>query len=237
MEKVLSPAPFTPGPARRLSARVALVDITDPARTVLTDCFRQFGIETVPIVANPVERMQKEKFEGCVVRLGPTAHDVIETARSSPANCRIVLYGFGGSAQDAMRLSKFGLNAMFTEPLERQTALKLVRATHLLVLHEFRRYVRIPVVTEVSVTTAENATFTATSQDISSGGMSLRSKQEISPGTNVEVSFALLTLPRIWIRGIVTWRKNIEHSFGIKFDPTDERRVKIKDWIDAYLEN
>ena len=58
----------------------------------------------------------------------------------------------GGSAQEAMRYSKYGINAMFQEPVERSAALKLVRATNTLVLHEFRRYVRIPVITEVDGT-------------------------------------------------------------------------------------
>ncbi len=40
---------------------------------------------------------------------------------------------------------------MFSEPLERPAALKLVRATRMLVVHEFRRYVRIPVMTEVQL--------------------------------------------------------------------------------------
>ena len=50
-----------------------------------------------------------------------------------------------------MRYSKYGINAMFNEPLERPAALKLIRATRMLVLHEFRRYVRIPVMTEVCI--------------------------------------------------------------------------------------
>jgi hypothetical protein len=50
------------------------------------------------------------------------------------------------------------------------------------------------------------------------------------------VSFALLTLPRIWVRGQVTWRKP-NKTFGIRFDPTDDRRLRIKEWIEAYLEN
>jgi len=50
------------------------------------------------------------------------------------------------------------------------------------------------------------------------------------------VSFALLTLPRIWVRGSVSWKKP-KHSFGVRFDISDERRRKLKEWIDAYLEN
>jgi hypothetical protein len=34
---------------------------------------------------------------------------------------------------------------------------------------------------------------------------------------------------------VVTWRKT--KSFGVRFDASDERRQKIKTWIDAYLEN
>jgi hypothetical protein len=54
-------------------------------------------------------------------------------------------------------------------------------------------------------------------------------------GTNLEISFSLLTLPRVSVRAVVTWRKS--KSFGVRFDPADERRQKIKEWIDGYLEN
>jgi hypothetical protein len=146
-----------------------------------------------------------------------------------------VLYGLGGSAQEAMRYSKYGINAIFHEPVERSTALKLVRATNMLVFHEFRRYVRIPVMTEVSLQINESKKLTATSVEVSSGGMSLRSADDLPAGQNLEVSFALLTLPRLWIRGTVTWKKP-KHSFGVRFDATDDRRRKLKEWIDAYLE-
>jgi hypothetical protein len=52
---------------------------------------------------------------------------------------------------------------------------------------------------------------------------------------NVEVSFSLMTLPRVNVRGVVSWRK--PKSFGVRFDAADERRQKVKIWIDSYLEN
>jgi len=227
---------LAPIPQSKKVARVALVDIADGASTILADCFRQFGIESVVLPAGEATRLQKEKFEACVVGLGPNAPAVMEAARSSSSNSRIVIYGLGGDTREAMRYSKYGVNAMFQEPVERTTALKLVRATQMLVLHEFRRYVRIPVVTEVAVETAAGKKFRATSVEISSGGMSLKTQEDIGAGNAVEVSFALLTLPRIWIRGSVTWRRP-KHSFGVRFDQTDERRRRLKEWIDAYLES
>jgi hypothetical protein len=211
------------------------VDLKDSPRTLLAECFRQFGIETVVMSANAADRLRQEKFEACVLKLGSGAEEVMEAARTSPSNSRLMLYGLGGNAQEAMRFSKYGVNAMFQEPLERPAALKLVRATHLLVLHEFRRYVRIPVMTEVAVVGTDGQRVTATSLEISSGGMSLKSADDLSKGTHVEISFALLTLPRVWVRGVVSWRKT--KSFGVRFDSADDRRQKVKEWIDAYLES
>ena len=182
------------------------------------------------------KRLSKEKFEACVVRVGTHAETVLESARGSRSNNRMVIYGLGGNVRDAMKLSKYGLNAVFQEPLERPAALKLVKATQMLVLHEFRRYVRIPVITEVSVI-AGQAHFTASSVEISSGGMSLKSAESVSPGMGVEVSFALLTLPRIWVRGNITWHKPAEKMFGVRFDIRDERRLRVKEWVDSYLES
>jgi hypothetical protein len=236
MERAFGTAPArTPAPGKKVAARAALVDLKESSRFLLNECFRQFGIETVLVSSSAAERLRQEKFEACVLNLAPGAEAVMESARTSPSNSRLVLYGLGGSAQEAMRYSKYGINAMFQEPLERPAALKLVRATHMLVLHEFRRYTRIPIMTEVTMVSNDGRRVAASSLEISSGGMSVKSAEDIPTGTNVDVSFSLLTLPRVNVRGVVTWRKS--KSFGIHFDPTDDRRHRVKDWIDAYLES
>jgi hypothetical protein len=220
---------------RKCSARVALFDLQPASAQLISESFRQFGIETVSVPREESNRLRHEKFEACVLPLTKDAREIIEIARSSASNSRIVIYGLGGSAQDAMRYSKLCLNAVFHEPLERSAAMKLVRSTRMLVLHEFRRYVRIPVMTEVGILLPDGGRVTATSQEISSGGMSLKGNQVPEQGKMVEVSFSLLTLPRVWVRGQVSWKKT-NKSFGIRFDATDERRQRLKDWIVGYLE-
>jgi len=235
MEKAFGTALAPNPPAKKGTARVALVDLKESDRYLLNECFRQFGIETVQVSATARDRLRQEKFEACVLKLAHGAEAVMEAARSSPSNSRLVLYGVGGSAKEAIRFSKYGINAMFEEPLERPAVVKLVRATHMLVLHEFRRYVRIPIMTEVTVVSADGHRLTASSVDVSSGGISLKSSEDMPAGTNVEVSFSLLTLPRVNVRGSVSWRRN--KSLGIRFDGADERRRKVKEWIDSYLES
>ena len=219
---------------RKAAARTALVGLDPSSMALLAECFRQFNIETVVMTSNAAERLHKEKFEACVLSLGEGADAVMEAARSSPSNSRCIIYGLGGNAQEAMRYSKYGINAMFNEPLERPAALKLIRATRMLVLHEFRRYVRIPVMTEVSLV-GDGRRIAASSIEISSGGMSVKSSEDFSIGANVEISFALMTLPRVNLKAVVSWCK--PKSLGVRFAAADEQRQKVKTWIDSYLEN
>jgi len=230
------PIPAVLPGARKSAARVALLDLPEASNSLMTECFRQYGIETISFGREQASRLQSEKFEACVLPLEGAAGGVIELARGSASNSRMVIYGLGGTAQDALRYSKLCINAVFQEPLERTAAMKLVRSTRTLVMHEYRRYLRVPVVTEVVVALADGGRVTATSREISMGGMSLRCNHAPELGTAVEVSFSLLTLPRVWIRGVVVWRKS-NKFFGVRFDATDDRRHPLKEWVNAYLES
>jgi len=67
--------------------------------------------------------------------------------------------------------------------------------------------------------------------------MSLKTENVVATGQGLEISFALLTLPRIWVRGTVSWYRPASSTFGLRFDPQDERRLRIKEWVDSYLES
>jgi hypothetical protein len=142
-QSLLSATPSIAPFVRKTAARTALVGLKEPHRALLSECFRQFGIESVVLSANDGERLKKEKFEACVMGLQAGTETLMEAARSSPSNSRCIIFGVGGNAKDALRFSKYGINAMFNEPMERSTVLKLIRATRALVVHEFRRYTRV----------------------------------------------------------------------------------------------
>jgi hypothetical protein len=228
------PIPFIP---KRIAARVLLAGLDDPTTAVLRECFKQFGIRTVGSPSDAEKRLQKEKFEACAVPLGwGEAESVLSAARNSASNSRIVIYGISRNTQEAMRFSKLGINAIIDHPVERQAALKVVRSTHLLVVHELRRYVRIPMVTEVKVDYG-HTNFCASSVEISAGGMSMRSDVRLGKEQAVEVSFSLPPNNKLVVaRAAVCWKRQGADMFGIRFDPTDERRLEVKRWIDSYLE-
>jgi hypothetical protein len=229
-----SPLPFSP---RRIVARVLLAGLDEATSAILRDCFKQFGIQTVSSNGDTEKRLQKEKFEACVVQLGRAdAESVLNAARNSSSNSRIVIYGISRGTQEAMRFSKLGINAVIDHPVDRQSALKVVRSTHLLVVHELRRYVRLPVVTEVKVDCGAN-NFRANSVEISAGGLSLKTDMRMAKEQPVEVTFSLPPNGKVVVsRASVCWRREAANMIGIRFDPTDERRLEVKYWIDSYLE-
>ena len=220
----------------KVSAKLASVGVEQTTNTFLQDCFKQFGVTLVPVGENFSEALGRQKFEACVLRLYDSqAEKILSAARNSSSNKRMVIYGIARNTVEALRFSSFGINAIFDEPLERQGVLRVVRATHLLVIHELRRYVRIPVVTETTVDTGGKAVVGA-SQEVSAGGMSLRSSTPIPSQDNIRVTFTLPGEKPVRVRAQVCWSRPADNLYGLRFDNTDDGRIAVKTWIDRYLE-
>jgi hypothetical protein len=126
------------------AVRAALAGVDEPAAALLTECFRQFGISTVAIAPQDILRLSRERFNAFVLPLDAAAEPVLAAIRRSPENAHAVIYGLCGSMAQAIRYSSYGINAVFMQPVERHAALRVVRTTHLMVLHELRRYVQVP---------------------------------------------------------------------------------------------
>jgi hypothetical protein len=220
---------------KRATARAALIHLEENVSNVLQDCLRQFNIEAVPITHNASERIAKEKFDASILSLNEDATPVLEAIRSSRSNRRLILFGVCKSAGEAVRFSKFGINVLMETPVERQTALRAVRATHLLILNEFRRYVRIPVVAKADLFNGESH-IVASTVEISGGGMSLRYRGDLKINDSVQVVLELPGRSSARIRGVVSWLHAQEAIAGVRFDLEDERRLIVKSWIEEYLE-
>jgi len=232
-----NPSPPLAFISKRILARVLLAELDDPTSTVLRECFKQFGILTISSHGDTEKRLQKEKFEAIVVQLGrEDAESILNAARNSASNSRVVVYGIARNTPEAMRHSKLGINAIVDYPVDRQAALKIVRSTHLLVVHELRRYVRVPMVTEVKLDYGRGS-LVATSVEISAGGMSMKCDVRPAKDDSVELSMSLPPQGKLVLtRATVCWRRDEAGMIGVRFDPGDERRLEVKRWIDSYLE-
>jgi hypothetical protein len=220
----------------RTNGRVASLHLDTATNGMLQECFRQFGVQIVPVEGDPMAVLNKQKFEACILRLyDPDAERVLIGTRNSSSNRRIILYGIARNTREALQFSSYGINAVLDEPLEKQSVLRVARATHLLVVHELRRYVRIPMVVEASIQTGSR-NLTAMTLEVSAGGMSVRCETLIPSNDMVRVEFALPGQARLAIRASVCWSREREKFYGMRFDPADPVRAQVKNWIDQYLE-
>src|SRR5512140_1562610 len=137
------------GPTKA-AAKIALLGVDTASSAVLTECFRQFGIEACTLPDHESKDVG-ETYHACVIPLTADAEPVLRGIRE--ISHRIVVYGTCGSVREALRFSQFGINAVFQTPVNKPEALQVVRATHLLVLKELRRYVRVPLVCSVRLET------------------------------------------------------------------------------------
>lgn len=229
-------SPPSTGPSGKILAKTASVHIDPTCNAFLNDCFRPFGIQIVPVAGDPATTLHRQKFEACILRLyDPEAERILSAVRNSSSNRPMVIYGIARNAREALRYSTYGVNAVFDEPLDRTSVVKVVRATQRLVINELRRYVRVPVKSPVMVETAMGST-SATTIEVSAGGLSLRSAAALASGA-VRIMLTLPRLPRLNLRAFVCWqRPGIEKVYGMRFDPTDPARFGIRSWIDQHLE-
>ena len=217
------------------TARVALIGLDDAELLILTDCFKQFNVKTSVLSREESNRLSKEKFEGCVLRLDEAAEPILKFTRNSPSNRHMLIYGIAADTQSAMQYSKFCINAIFRAPLERPAALKVVRSTYLLALHEYRRYVRIPLAVEVLLN-ADGRRVTALSEEISSGGMSLRVPELMHGKINAKAKFILPEAQDINIKATICWRRETDSMLGIRFESEDSNRQLVRKWVDEFLQ-
>jgi hypothetical protein len=220
---------------KKAVCKAALVNLDEASAAILRDSFKQFRIHAVDVVTPDGQVFADEKFDACVLLLEPGCEALLAAMRNSPRNRHLVIYGISMPGQHLRQVSKYGINVMLSHPLDRQSALKVVRSTHLLVLHEFRRYVRVPVITEVQME-FERTQYKATSVELSGGGMSMSVNPTFKLGNVVELAFTLPNSKPLSCTATVSWIEGGEGTIGVRFDPNDVRRAEIKRWIEDYLE-
>lgn len=212
---------------------VAIFSLDQQSRDVLRDCFSQFGIGVTP--ADDVGILNKEKLEGCVISLTQSGvENIVAQARQSPWQRRMVIYAVG-PAGNIRALTQFGINVLLDAPVVRQAAVKAIHSTRLLLLNELRRYVRLPLAAPALIE-HESRRITATSVEISAGGMSLQCSDRFPPANEtVYVSFAVPGFGPVNLASVVCWTDQNAGQFGLRFEPGAEGREAVKGWIEEYL--
>ncbi|HEX9844356.1 MAG TPA: PilZ domain-containing protein [bacterium] len=225
--------PETKGKAKHAPTAL-LIHLEEGEAEMLGGVFRQFSVECETASGDVAKILGKRKFEACVLRLGEGAENTLEVVRQSARNRNVPILGICATTPQAMRFSKYGINALLRDPLERQDVMRGVRSAHLLIIHELRRYIRIPIVLECVVDLMGGGKVGGVTRDLSYGGMSVITPTRVSVDHAGEVSFTLPNDSRVKVGATILWRHEPE-LVGLRFEAGDDRRLQIRPWIDEYL--
>jgi Tfp pilus assembly protein PilZ len=214
-------------------SRAALINLDPPTTEVLRETFYQHRITGIPVTGVVEPRLAREKFQAFVVPLNERAAALLEMIRSLPDNKRAVVYGVASRSEDALPFTRHGINALFTLPVDREAAGKIIQSTHALVNGEMRLYVRLPLVTAVRLE-VDSSRHAASTREISAGGLAIHTPLKLAIPQNVGLTFTLPGLPEVSLRAVVSWVTEAESLVGVRFAPS-EARQRVKKWVEDYL--
>jgi hypothetical protein len=183
--------------------------------------------------AHPLKGKNVSAF---VVRLGTGVEETLSSIRSIEEYRNTLIYavGSGGEAMNA-NLTEYEVSVLLPD-LSAPSVTDAVQSTYQLLLHQLRRYARIPIVTAVQIGSGESS-IKAISRNISAGGVSLASLgtgafDSLQADTVIQVSFSLPHSSRFHLSSVLVRKSDKFANFQFLGSPDQE---ELKVWIDRYL--
>jgi len=212
------------------SVHLAVVNVPAELAAIFRDCFAELKVTVQPALLGAHESINLQRFDACVLTLADAeAAKTLSAIRRSEVNRHCVVYAIG-TVERAVKLSRYGINALIEQPTAAAVS-AAVRRTYLLLAHRLRRHVRIPVVTAVGVRIGDGRLM-GISNDISAGGMNLAVKLEERVGRHVSVTFRLPQTPLFQLEGMLCWKTDVHCGIAF-FNST--KQAQLTKWVDDYL--
>ncbi len=217
----------------------ALLVSRDPAvldlmQRLLRD--ESIAVEVSSGVPEACELLEKRKFDAVLVDCDDMlAVDVLMRLRRTPSSRKAVVFALLSGV--TTREAAFALGANFTleKPLCSQEAVRCVRAARGLIVHERRRYYRLPVDLSAALTLPNGTRLYVRTTDLSRGGIGVELSKAVPRGTSLEITFELPENDTdIEARCELAWCR--DKSAGIvfhEFHPLSH--LHFRRWMDKHL--
>ena len=223
-------------PARKaVPSTLAVVGIDFAHLEIFSSTLKKFGVPVQMATFDPKHALQN--VSAFIVRLDAGAEAILATIRATQEFEDTLIYAIGTPADVLnMRLADFDISVLLPD-LSPPSVTEAVQSTFQLLLHQLRRYARIPIVTTVQMGTGESCVH-AISKNVSAGGISVvflnaAAAVQIQADTVLQVSFSLPNSGRFHLSSVPVLRSEKAASFQFTGSPDQE---ELKDWIDKYLQ-
>jgi hypothetical protein len=234
-------------PAQAVTAKkpaiLAAVGVDAAQLDLFKTSLQKLGIQAQPTAYDPKRPPQGIEVSAFIVRLGSGAEEILTTIRSRAEHHDTLIYAVGTEG-DVMGLAQFEISVLLPD-LSPPSVTEAVQTTYQLLLHQIRRYARIPIVIPVQMGVGETSMM-GISKNISAGGMSVSflpnssgtpaavaALAQLQPNTVLQTSFNLPHSSRFHMSSVLVRKSEKMASFQFLGSPDQE---ELKVWIDKYLQ-
>jgi DNA-binding response OmpR family regulator len=185
------------------------------------------------------ELLVKRKFDAVIVDCDDLqgGAKLLRDLRHTQSNARSVAFAVLNGKTTTQEAFQMGANFVLQKPLTPMHAARCFNAALNFMVRERRRYFRQPVEMAVRINIPHGAALTATSTNLSEGGIALRLSARLAKETLTELRF---TLPysgtSLELHGRVAWTDGSGHA-GIRFvDVPQSSQYQLDRWLTERLE-
>jgi hypothetical protein len=149
------------------------------------------SVDACPDPVTAASLINTRKFEAIVVdlALGERVTGILERVRASPSNENLITFALVGPEQDSQWRPE--CNFVLRRPLDDTAMMSTLRAALGLIIRDYRRYFRCPVIVPVVMSTDTGEKINCEMMNISEGGLAVTTLTELNPGMMVRTEFAL----------------------------------------------
>lgn len=217
-----------------LSQDTELVSVIQPTLESLS-----IDVEICPEASIGTDLLVSDKFDAIIVDCDDLQGglNVLQKLRSTPSNKNSVAFAvLNGKKTTTQEAFGMGANFVLQKPITTLNASRCFHAALNFMLKERRRYFRQPVNMPVQVV-VEGKTLSATSTNISEGGMALVLPGTLPKGAVPSLKFSLPhTDAEMEIEAEIAWADG-KGIAGLRFrELTPEIKQQLESWLDARIE-
>jgi uncharacterized protein (TIGR02266 family) len=185
------------------------------------------------------ELLRRRKFDAVIIDCDDLQNgvDLLKSLRQSESNAKSVAFAVVNGKTSTQEAFQFGANFVLQKPLTPLHAGRCFNAALNFMVRERCRYFRHPVELPLRILLPLDQELSASSTNISEGGMAIRTVSKLPKDTQARFRF---TLPGInapmELKGQVTWADGTGHA-GIRFvDVPQSSQYQLEKWLNDRLQ-
>ena len=198
------------------------------------------NVQVCPDTESAADPLAKRKYDAVIVDCDdlPAGADLLQSIRQTQSNAKSVSFAVLNGKTSTQEAFQFGANFVLQKPLTPLNATRCFNAALNFMVRERRRYFRHPVDIPVRLAVPNCPDLTATTTNISEGGMAVRCLTKLPKDAKVTVRFLLpYSTTALELKSEVAWADGTG-CIGLRFvEVPQSSQYQLDKWLTERMQN